>query len=97
MVTTVLLIKPSNAYNKTKHVSDCRPQNIECLFGAMTALNVSRDAQPPSIFQCQLKLYQQWFDTWDDRERNVLMRRLEAIDPAFVSRFETAVAATSGQ
>lgn len=38
------------------------PCNVDTLFDAMHSLNV-RD-RPPSIFQCQVKLFTQWFEEY---------------------------------
>ena len=70
------------------------PQKVSTLFDAMTSLNVQD--KPPSIFQCQLKLFDQWFCEWNDYERNSFMKRLEEIDLDFVNSFNAQVAATSG-
>lgn len=61
------------------------PSRISALFDAMDSLNVKD--KPPSIFQCQLKLFSQWFETWTDKERNMLMMGLQEIDPQFLVAF----------
>lgn len=71
------------------------PQKVSTLLDAMDMLNV-RD-KPPSIFQCQLKLFNQWFEEWNDKDRNDFMVQIELIDPEFVARFNEEVASTSGQ
>lgn len=71
------------------------PEKVSTLFDAMDMLNFSD--KPPSIFKCQMKLFDQWFEEWTDKERNELMRRLENVDAEFCSRFSAEVAATSGQ
>lgn len=65
------------------------PQNVETLFDAMGAMNVQD--RPPSIFQCQLKLFGDWFSEWTDKERNDLMVWLAAADPAFMEKFNQEV------
>ena len=45
------------------------------------------EQHPPSIFECQLRLFGQWFSGWSDEERNVLINKLESFDPVFVSKF----------
>ena len=71
------------------------PEKVSCLFDAMSMLNMAD--KPPSIFKCQLKLFDQWFSGWTDKERNMLMQKLEEIDPSFVTSFNEGVASTSGQ
>ncbi len=71
------------------------PSKVSTLFDAMETLNVQD--KPPSIFKCQMKLFDQWFAGWTDHERNVLIQKLEIIDVDFVSKFNEEVASTSGQ
>lgn len=71
------------------------PEKMVTLFDAMDTLDVSD--KPPSIFKCQMKLFNQWFDGWDVTERNEFLNSLEARDPEFVGRLNKAIAETSGQ
>ena len=71
------------------------PSKVSTLFDAMETLNVKD--KPPSIFKCQIKLFDQWFGGWTDHERNVFMQKLELVDVDFVGKFNAEVAATSGQ
>ena len=41
----------------------------------------------PSIFQCQLNLFRQYFDKWTLNERNFMVERLESCDQQFVEEF----------
>lgn len=66
------------------------PTNVDSLFDAMHSLNVSND-KPPSIFQCQMKLFSQWFDSWTDKQRNDFMLKLHCLDAEFVTRFNEEV------
>lgn len=45
----------------------------------------------PSLFQCQLKLFRQWFDNWQDKERNQFLAKLQEVDSDFVVQFQQAV------
>jgi hypothetical protein len=71
------------------------PEKVCTLFDAMHALNVQD--KPPSIFQCQLKLFSQWFNEWTDSERNEFMRQLEICDSIFVDHFNQQVTETAGK
>ena len=71
------------------------PEKISTLLDAMDMLNVKD--KPPSLFQCQLKLFNQWFDEWSELQRNAFLQQLEYVDHDFVARFNAEVAATSGQ
>ena len=62
------------------------PNNIDSLFDSMKGLGVSD--RPPSIFQCQLKLFSEWFSEWSDAERNDFLLKLRVLDSEFVRTFE---------
>eukprot|EP00918_Siedleckia_nematoides_P091290 GHVU01200542.1.p1 GENE.GHVU01200542.1~~GHVU01200542.1.p1 ORF type:complete len:120 (+),score=16.23 GHVU01200542.1:68-427(+) len=76
-------------------VNKAVPHKVANLFDAMDGLNMAD--KPPSIFKCQMKLFDQWFVGWTDKERNGFMRQLEVIDPNFVSQFEEQISESSGQ
>ncbi|KAH9509073.1 hypothetical protein Btru_048965 [Bulinus truncatus] len=61
------------------------PNNVEALFDSMKSLGVGD--RPPSIFQCQLKLFSEWFSQWTDSERNDFIVQLQCIDTSFMARF----------
>ena len=70
------------------------PHNVDNLFDAMNTLNVSD--KPPNIYKCQMKLFDQWFTGWQEKERNDFLIKLGQIDPDFVSRLNQTVAQASG-
>ena len=88
-----------SAFQRTDFMSNlvekAVPQKVSTLFDAMTMLNMQD--KPPSLFKCQLKLFDQWFCEWTDYERNQFMNLLEESDSEFVQIFNAQVAATSGQ
>lgn len=51
----------------------------------------------PSIFECQLRLWTQWFESWREDERNHFLHMLEEQDPIFVDLFYRSVAGTAGR
>lgn len=53
--------------------------------------------RPPNIFECQLRLWTQWFDSWSEEERNAFLNGLEEKDPVFVACFYGRVAGTAGR
>ncbi|CAK8682415.1 unnamed protein product [Clavelina lepadiformis] len=61
------------------------PNKVDVLAGALDGMNM-RD-RAPSIFQCQLRLFRQWFDKWTLNERNFMVERLESCDQQFVEEF----------
>ncbi|CAH1793085.1 unnamed protein product [Owenia fusiformis] len=66
------------------------PESVDNLFEAMGTLNVNN--KPPSIFKCQLKLFLQWFDNWNEAERNNLMIRIQQCDPSFMAELNAEIA-----
>uniref|UniRef100_A0AAY4B145 Uncharacterized protein n=1 Tax=Denticeps clupeoides TaxID=299321 RepID=A0AAY4B145_9TELE len=51
----------------------------------------------PSIFECQLRLWSQWFESWSEEERNGFLGSLEETEPSFTARFYNEVAGTAGR
>ncbi|KAK6183225.1 hypothetical protein SNE40_010746 [Patella caerulea] len=70
------------------------PNNVDALFDAMDTMTVAD--KPPSIFQCQIKLFSQWFQGWNNAERNQLIQQLQILDPNFVAKFNFEVEKMNG-
>ncbi|KAM9789983.1 uncharacterized protein C14orf119 homolog [Neosynchiropus ocellatus] len=71
------------------------PGKVCTLLDSLSTLQVKD--RLPNIFECQLRLWSQWFESWGEDERNHFLHILEEIDPAFVSNFYRGVAATAGR
>lgn len=71
-------------------VNKAVPPDVDSLFDAMQAFNVKD--KPLTMFQCQLKLFNSWFQSWSEKERETFLRRLAEKNPAFVEEFHTIVA-----
>ncbi|XP_077155090.1 uncharacterized protein C14orf119 homolog [Ranitomeya variabilis] len=71
------------------------PGKLCLLLEGLSSLQLS--APPPSLFQCQMRLWDQWFQSWDEDERNEFLRQLEQQDPNFVAQFYKEVAGTAGK
>ncbi|XP_070578262.1 uncharacterized protein C14orf119-like [Ptychodera flava] len=71
------------------------PANVDALDNALNSLELA--GQPPSIFKCQLKLFNGWFIEWTQKDRDNFMGKLTEIDPAFVRRFYELLEAESTQ
>lgn len=59
----------------------------------MKTMHINGDTEdkkdkPPSLFECQLKLFKDWFSSWSDDQKNYLVMRLQAIDADFFAKFE---------
>lgn len=48
--------------------------------------------RPPSIFQCRVKLFNEWFLNWSDEEKQELLNRLRNIDSKYMDDLEAAIA-----
>lgn len=62
------------------------PCHMDALFDSLKYMNV--EDRPPSIFKCQMKLFNQWFDAWTQSERNMFMIKLREVNSEFVDEFD---------
>ncbi|XP_066579060.1 uncharacterized protein C14orf119 homolog [Amia ocellicauda] len=76
-------------------LSKAVPGKVCTLLDQLTTLQV-RD-RPPSIFECQLRLWGQWFESWSEEERNGFLHCLEEREPALTSAFYREVSNTAGR
>ncbi|XP_036453718.1 uncharacterized protein C14orf119 homolog [Colossoma macropomum] len=76
-------------------VSKAVPGKVSSLLDQLNTLQVKD--RPPNIFECQLRLWTQWFETWSEEERNAFLNSLEEKDPTFVSHFYRGLASTAGR
>lgn len=49
---------------------------------------VNPDA-PPSLFQCRMSLFDQWFQGWSDEDKASFLDRLRSLDPEFVDKLSS--------
>lgn len=59
------------------------------LANSVDALNVSD--RPPSIFQCRMKLFNEWFVNWSDEEKSDFLSHLKVVDDEFIEKFHDSV------
>ncbi|XP_068196072.1 uncharacterized protein C14orf119 homolog [Antennarius striatus] len=71
------------------------PGKVCTLLDSLSTLQVKD--RLPNIFECQLRLWTQWFDSWGEEERNHFLHMLEEQDPLFVAHFFRSVAGTAGR
>uniref|UniRef100_A0ABM5EJ17 Uncharacterized protein C14orf119 homolog n=1 Tax=Pogona vitticeps TaxID=103695 RepID=A0ABM5EJ17_9SAUR len=72
------------------------PCKVLSLLDGLAGLSVEA-GKPPSIFECQMRLWDQWFRGWSQEECNEFVRQLEEALPEVASRFYQEVAGTAGQ
>ena len=70
-------------------VNKAVPPDVDSLFDSMKTLTVNN--KPPSIFQCQLKLFTGWFEHWSDKEKDDFVRKLGEVSPEFTQQFHAQV------
>ncbi|XP_068605212.1 uncharacterized protein C14orf119 homolog [Brachionichthys hirsutus] len=71
------------------------PGKVCTLLDSLSTLQVKD--RLPNIFECQLRLWTQWFQSWGEEERNHFLHMLEEQDPVFVAQFFRSVAGTAGR
>ncbi|XP_061926334.1 uncharacterized protein C14orf119 homolog [Entelurus aequoreus] len=71
------------------------PGKVCTLLDSLSTLQVKD--RLPNIFECQLRLWTQWFESWGEEERNHFLHILEERDPTFVAHFYGCVAGTAGR
>lgn len=71
------------------------PGKVCTLLDSLSTLQVKDKL--PNIFECQLRLWTQWFESWGEEERNHFLHILEEKDPVFVAHFYRCVAGTAGK
>ncbi|XP_076829391.1 uncharacterized protein C14orf119 homolog [Brachyhypopomus gauderio] len=76
-------------------ISKAVPGKVSSLLEQLNTLQVKD--RPPNIFECQLRLWTQWFESWSEEERNAFLNSLEERDAIFVAQFYRAVASTAGR
>ena len=54
-----------------------------------------RDDRPPSLFQCRIKLFREWSESWGTVEREQLLNQIKAVDAAFANKYEEEINSTS--
>lgn len=70
------------------------PGKVCTLLDSLSTLQVKD--RLPNIFECQLRLWTQWFESWGEDDRNHFLHMLEERDPEFVAHFYRSVAGTAG-
>ncbi|XP_013855304.1 uncharacterized protein C14orf119 homolog [Austrofundulus limnaeus] len=71
------------------------PGKVCTLLDSLSSLQVKDKL--PNIFECQLHLWTQWFESWGEDERNHFLHMLEEQDSVFVAQFYMSVAGTAGR
>lgn len=69
--------------NESSEIKNDRSDNL--LHNEMDSLNINQNDRPPSIFQCRMKLFREWYQIdWKDIDKIEFLLRLKNIDSQFV-------------
>lgn len=49
------------------------------------------DDKPPSLFQCRVKLFKEWTDSWSRSEKDQLLNHIKSVDPDFYKKYEEEI------
>ena len=71
------------------------PRKVCSLFGAMESLSLQQSSL--GVFNCQLRMFNQWFVRWNDEDRNFFVNGLEERDYETVQYFYEKVSQTAQQ
>jgi len=72
------------------NISDMHMENVNNC--NVNTANGDTAKKPPSLYECQIKLFQDWFSSWSDDQKNYLVTRLQAIDADFYEKYAAAEA-----
>lgn len=64
-------------------------RNNAGLSGLLDELSLGQQ-RAPSLFQCRMTLFEEWFQGWSDENKAAFLERLRAMDPEFVERLSDA-------
>nr|XP_027215135.1 uncharacterized protein C14orf119-like [Penaeus vannamei] len=67
--------------------------HINGLLGGMDALTVH--GRRPSLFDCQVKLFHDWYGNWAESEKSRLLEQLRAADPDFMAQYDKQISSSS--
>ncbi|XP_054928858.1 uncharacterized protein [Dermacentor andersoni] len=55
----------------------------------LSHLSMGNPDAPPSLFQCRMSLFDQWFQGWSDEDKASFLDRLRSLDPEFVDKLSS--------
>lgn len=69
--------------------------NLNGLVGGYESLG--SQGRRPSLFDCQMKLFHEWFGAWTETERQTLLEHLREVDPEFMHQYEKRLKGEASQ
>lgn len=64
--------------------------DVNGVSNSMNSLELN-NGRPPSIFQCRMKLFREWYATWSDEEKSEFLARLGRMDEKFMEKFNAEI------
>ncbi|KAJ2938770.1 hypothetical protein O0L34_g3391 [Tuta absoluta] len=58
---------------------------------AATLANLSCQDKPVSLFQCRIKLFNEWYPTWAEEEQDRLVKGVSELDPDFGAKLHDLI------
>ncbi|XP_057337913.1 uncharacterized protein C14orf119 [Microplitis mediator] len=72
-------------------IERCGPADlVNGLVPGIEGLGCNKDepTRPPSLFQCRVKLFQEWSQNWTQQEKDSLLGSIKNIDAKFAEKYE---------
>lgn len=62
--------------------------NVDAELVASAVKDLEITDRPPTIFRCRMKLFDDWFGSWSDEEKEELLVRIKNLDSSFMETFQ---------
>lgn len=63
----------------------------------LQSLSTEDSTRPPSLFQCRIKLFQEWTTNWSDSEKEQFINSLKSIDEEFMKKYDEEFMSASSE
>lgn len=63
---------------------------VNGLLPEMEAMGNLED-RPPSLFQCRIKLFLEWTESWGQEEQQHFLNQIKTIDPSFSDKYDKEI------
>lgn len=70
--------------------------NVNGLIPGLENLATGQNRRPPTLFQCRMKLFEEWAQNWSDNEKEQLINSLKSLDEDFMKKYEEQLPSSSG-
>jgi succinate dehydrogenase flavin-adding protein (antitoxin of CptAB toxin-antitoxin module) len=89
----ILLEKDKEVLSLSSSVDDESLNSLMATLGEMSLKSSSKNHQEegPSIFDCQLKIFSKWFNSWSPADRSDFATQLNAQDHDFVTMINSLI------